>query len=298
MPYTPTDVTAKDVQHGDGHVGQLQRGSVAEDRHLRPNGITANAMTAGITEMTGARRYIGLSTPAGMMAFLEHQLDAVGEALQHAERADPVRAEPHLHPAQHLALDQDGHQHGEQQEHEDRDRLDHDQPPRVVAECVRSFTVVLRRIARWRPGWFVAVGAWRSRASSCGSQTTRSGISVISRGSVIDPCSVLTVTGSPWVAPISAAVAGDSRGDGRAGGAGQVRFAVLQAAGVEQHAPAGQDRLAGAGLAVRCGGFWVAGWAAGPSQTPRRASSSRAAAGSGRPKSHAHFVGDACAAPA
>ena len=31
-----------------------------------PKGITANAMNAGITAMTGASRKIGLSTPAGM----------------------------------------------------------------------------------------------------------------------------------------------------------------------------------------------------------------------------------------
>ena len=47
----------QDEEHRDRQVGQLQRGAVAEDRHLvrGPNGITANAMKAGIAEMTGAR---------------------------------------------------------------------------------------------------------------------------------------------------------------------------------------------------------------------------------------------------
>ncbi len=79
---------------------------------------------------------MGLSTPAGGVSPLfERQLDAVGQGLQDAERPDPVGgAVAHLHSTQDLALQQDGHQNGQQQESEDRNRFDQDQPPRIAAE--------------------------------------------------------------------------------------------------------------------------------------------------------------------
>ena len=67
-------------------------------------------------------------------------------------------------------------------------------------------------------------------------------MSVIVSGSVISPRSVRTVTSSPSAAPISAAVAADSRATGgRAVPARWVRRPV--AARVEQHSPARQHRL-------------------------------------------------------
>ena len=81
-------------------------------------------------------------------------------------------------------------------------------------------------------------------------------MSVIASGRRDRSARVLTVTSSPSAAPISAAVAADSRATGRARGAGQMRLAVLQPPVVQQHPPAGQHRLARAGR--------------GPARRPRR----------------------------
>ena len=78
-----------------------------------------------------------------------------------------------------------------------------------------------------------------------GTQTTRSGMSVTTSGRVIRPASEATTTGSPSAAPIAAAVAADRCSRGCFAGAGEMRLAVLQPAGVEQPVPGGEHRLAG-----------------------------------------------------
>ena len=77
----------------------------------------------------------------------------------------------------------------------------------------------------------------------------------------------------------------------RAGGAGQVRFAVLQPAVVEQHPPAGQHGLALAGLRGLRGATGGAA-TAGPSQAPSWAISAPAAARVGRSEIDADLVGE------
>ena len=244
--------------------------------------------------MTGASKVDELVHPGGDEALLERQLDAVGQRLQQPPRADPVGAEPHLHAAEDLALEQDRHQHRQQQEHEDAERLGQDQPPRVMAEqrrigirhrlCPPDRHDGARRSRR-------AAGAPRSRRSSAAARRRRSAMSVIASGSVIAPRSVLTVTRSPSAAPISAAVAADSRATGGSGGAGEVRFAVLQPSRVEQHAPAGQHGLTRAGLRGprRC--HLRSARAAAPAHSPRRAISSPAASARRQVEVDADLVG-------
>ncbi len=64
----------------------------------------------------------------------EHQLHAVGQALQPALGAVPVRADPLLHPSDHLTLEHDGEKRCQQQEREHGNGLEEDQPERVAAE--------------------------------------------------------------------------------------------------------------------------------------------------------------------
>ena len=78
-----------------------------------------------------------------------------------------------------------------------------------------------------------------------GSQTTRSGISVIRSGSSTEPAGPVTARTSPSFTPVSAAVAGDRRALGRVPGAGQGVVAVLQQTLVEQQAVPREDRLPG-----------------------------------------------------
>ena len=91
-------------------------------------------MKAGIAATIGASTYTTLSAPLDDDVFLQHQLDAVGERLEHAPGAVPVGADAQLHPGHDLALPDDREQHGQHQEGEAEDRLDDDQPPRVVPE--------------------------------------------------------------------------------------------------------------------------------------------------------------------
>ena len=77
-----------------------------------------------------------------------------------------------------------------------------------------------------------------------GSQTTRSGISVIRSGSSTEPAGPVTARTSPSFTPVSAAVAAESRAIGRVPGAGQGLVALLEPALVEQEPVAREDRLA------------------------------------------------------
>ena len=69
-----------------------------------PTGTTAQAAKASVAVTSGARRKITLLAPDGMIDFLEHELERVGEGLQQAEGADDVRAAAHLHRRPDLAV--------------------------------------------------------------------------------------------------------------------------------------------------------------------------------------------------
>ena len=135
----------------------------------------------------------------GCQAFLESEFDAVGQRLQQSERTDPVGSVPHLHTTQQFALDEDGHQGGQEQEGEDRDRLHQNQPPRVMAEYGR----IRVRLHRAPPVVMcttapVVTPSWLCTAlpgEFSGSHTTPSGIAVTASGTVTDPRPVVTVTG-------------------------------------------------------------------------------------------------------
>ena len=70
------------------------------------------------------------------MSSLNAQLQAVGQRLQQAERADLVRAGPHLHPGHDPALEPDAEQRHDQPKTKTQQHLDEDEPPRVVAEVL------------------------------------------------------------------------------------------------------------------------------------------------------------------
>ena len=182
--------------------------------------------------------------------FLERQLQAVGEALQVAAPADPVGADPLLHPGDDLALEHDREQRHEDQHDEDADDLDEHDPPDVVPE------VLERRLVRRGQQVHAAPPALRRTTPPgpeprsvrislpgdlIGSQTTRSGIAVIRTGRVTDP--VAPLDGEP-VAVGDAEPRGGVRADPghrRPGGAGQLGLVALQRADVDQLPPGGED---------------------------------------------------------
>ena len=87
-----------------------------------PNGITANARNPGNIARIGRDRVDGAIRVGRRDAFLEEELDAVGERDQHAARAGAHRADPRLEVGDHLALHPDVEHHGDQQ----REEHDHD----------------------------------------------------------------------------------------------------------------------------------------------------------------------------
>ena len=105
-----------------------------------PNGTTAQAASAGMMVMTGPRKNRPLLAAVGTDDLLEDQLHRVGDRLQQAERADAVRAEADLRPADGLALPQRQVGHAEHQRQHQRDDLDQrpddgQAAPRSSAEC-------------------------------------------------------------------------------------------------------------------------------------------------------------------
>src|SRR5215469_9612074 len=160
----------------------------------------------------------------------QRQLDAVHQGLEQSELARPVGAWPLLHPADDASLGPDRHQGRDEQEEKDDKHLEHDDPPRVVAEARQRGDVVSGRAGRAsKPGHSALLtgtslliettAPWPARsvdltlqpAELVGNQTTRSGMSAISTGTVIAPWLVATVTLPPSAVPTSAAVAADMR---------------------------------------------------------------------------------------
>ena len=139
----------QDVQHRHREVGQLQRGLDAEHADRRPERDDREHQERA--EHRDHRRDDVDHLVGGLdgHVLLDQQLHRVGERLEQAERAVHVGAGPLLHAADDLALEPDREQHADQQEHDDRDGLDQDDPPRVVAEVGRD-----RRRARraWAQG--------------------------------------------------------------------------------------------------------------------------------------------------
>ena len=97
-------------QHADRGVGELQRRVVAEDadhraerddREGQERRDRGDDRRQEVDRLVGQRRHD---------VFLERQLQPVGQALQVAARADPVRADPLLHPGDDLALEHDREQ--------------------------------------------------------------------------------------------------------------------------------------------------------------------------------------------
>ena len=213
---------------------------------------------------------------------LERQLDAVGQALQIAARADPVGSPSQLHPAQDLAFGEDRDQHRQHQEDKDEERLGEDQPPGVVPEAGNHLAhpIFDRRHRLSTP----SCRCTAEPGEFSGSHTTWSGISVMAsgkrdraaRGADRD---LVAVGGADLVG-----------GRGRqphhrgARGAGQVRLAVLQPPVVEQHPPPRQHGFTGARLR-RLGSGDVGAAPCVPSQVPSCVSSARAACTVGRPRS-------------
>ena len=61
-----------------------------------PNGITAQAASAGMMVMIGPRKNRPLLAAVGTMISLKISFTRIGDRLQQAERADPVRARADL----------------------------------------------------------------------------------------------------------------------------------------------------------------------------------------------------------
>ena len=195
-----------------------------------PTGMIAKLMNAGVTAMSGARMNTILSTPSGMMSSFSPSL--IPSAIDWSSPNGPARLGPRrfcMRPITRRSA-QMANSVMHEEEDEDEDGLEDDQPPRIMAETPRGSGPPWR----WRDAWarkFIrlsrrtpgrrrrhqARGAPRSRPNWPGSQTTRSGITVTSAGTVRAPRLVLMVILSPSATPISRAVAADSRANtGRA----------------------------------------------------------------------------------
>ena len=220
----PIEAIASTKSTADRHVGELERrrdvgrtGSCTTG----PNGITAKVTNAGIVEITGARTKTSLVGGLRDDVLLQRQLHAVGEALQQAERAVHVGADPVLHPGHDAALAPDVEQREQHQDHEDQHGLDDDEPPRVVAEGARG--------CRWCPAGsgnslrappsMVAIetglpaGPTRCRTDDAGRAGRRpDGARRRGRrrrpGRSSEPSGPVSVTASPAATPSAASVAG------------------------------------------------------------------------------------------
>ena len=85
--------------------------------------MAIETLSAQPSAMMGARTNSGRSTSEGHHVFLEEELDAVGERLQQAERADARGAPAVLHAAEHFALEQHGVGHRGERDDEDHGDL-------------------------------------------------------------------------------------------------------------------------------------------------------------------------------
>src|SRR4029077_13145145 len=224
----------------------LQRGVVVEDRDFGAPRDDREGDEGGRRRQDRGDHEHQLVHPGGDDVLLERQLERVGDRLQQAERAGPVRARPVLHPGDDPALRPDHEHRREQQEEEDDADLEQHHPPdelvevaqrgvsrgrrqRVRQRPIEHHSGLLRvtvapcpapsRAAMVGPAWaaasaspgYGAIAALLAGRPAAGSQTTWSAIGTTATGTVTDPRSVATVTLSPSATPASAAVAGDIR---------------------------------------------------------------------------------------
>ena len=150
----------QDVQGGNGHVGELQRCRVAEDRYVRPHRDHRVDAESRESRDRGGQEVQEPLGPAGPHVLLEEELARVGERLEEAEGSRHVRAGTRLHAAQASALDPQGQQHVGDQEDDDEHGLDEAEPPGFLAkvrggvlrdceggQCHRATSCVARRVA-------------------------------------------------------------------------------------------------------------------------------------------------------
>ena len=112
-------------QHGDRHVGQLQRGLGGRRSSTSgPNGMTAKVTKAGTTAMTGASRKTTLSAALGMMSSLSASFTPSASDCSRPKGPLHVGADAVLHPGHDPALEPDVEQRQQHQDHEDEDGLE------------------------------------------------------------------------------------------------------------------------------------------------------------------------------
>ena len=124
----------EDEQHADRQVGQLQRRVVAEQRHRRPERDDREGEERRDRRQDRGQEVDRLVGQQRDDLFFEGQLHAVGERLQRAPRADPVRADAVLHAPDDLALEDDREQRHDDEEDEHAQHLDQHDPDRLPAE--------------------------------------------------------------------------------------------------------------------------------------------------------------------
>src|SRR5580692_6919397 len=230
-------------QHRYREVGDLQRGVVVEDRHLRAPRDDREADEGRRRGQHRRHHEDELVRGPRDDVFLQRQLERVRDRLQQAERPGPVRPRAVLHPADDPALGPDHEHRGQQQEEEDDAHLQQHHPPDELVEVAeRRVRRGRREQVRQRPGvdhsglLSVTVAPCPAPSSArmvlagpgspgygtpglgcvavcgrpaAGSQTTWSAIGTTSTGTVTEPRPVATVTLSPSAMPASAAVAAD-----------------------------------------------------------------------------------------
>src|SRR5579875_793493 len=301
----------QDEQHRHRQVGELQRGVMVEDRHLRAPRDDREADEGGRRRDDRRDDEHQLVRGGGDDVFLQRQLERVRDRLQQPERPGPVGAGAVLHPADDAALEPDHEHGGEQQEGEDEAGLEQHHPPdelvevgerRDVAAGSREH-VLQRRLVRHSGLLSVTVLPWPAPSSArtvgcrpgspaAGSQTTWSAIGTTSTGTVTEPRPVATTTLSPSATPAAAAVAADILATtdravpASAGSPSVIRPPSSSWCHVARRTRRSPGPWAPAGRAAAAAPTLVTGGGSGrgPRQVPRAASSARAAAASGRPR--------------
>ncbi len=214
--HDPVDADRRDRQdeeHGDRKVGQLQR---RLDACPRDPDDGAQGDHRERDERRGARDHRGeeedeLVRVDRCEVLLEHQLHAVGQALQQPEGTVHVGPDPVLHPGDHATLCPDAEEGEQNQQDEDRQRLDRDDPPRVAPERAEVGAQARHNELgshHFSPSSVTALPAPTARsrrrltpAEFVGVQTTPSTTSPTATGSVTAPVAVVSRAVCPSVRP-------------------------------------------------------------------------------------------------
>src|SRR5699024_6755642 len=239
IPYTPTEVTARMYSTPTCRSVSCSGVWCPSTETSGPNGITANAMNAGITAITGASMKTGLSTPEGMNPSLSAIFTPSARLCSMPigpTRLGPIRIciQARILRSRYMAA-------------------------RTVSTRNANTATALPTTNHHGSVPKAASPAWSGAARVT---TTRSAAGVLMTSALL-----VRSGRSPrppsrgWRPPRSRASSAAAtppgracrsrRGGGReprpggAGGPGQVRFAVLHPPAVQQHPPGAQDRLAG-----------------------------------------------------